>query len=137
VMSFKSLLRIDEDLLEYEDQRAFDFCEEKWNSAGRPTKKWKLVSFIESLLKEFIASGLQYPRVLLLRKKEIQRGTFAIDERVTASVQTRATAHACNLCSGGWILGVSGAKPCSCPAGEPHRAMLAKWGWKEAREGRL
>lgn len=78
-MSFKNLLHIDENLLEHEDRKAFEFCEEKWNRAGHPTKKRDVIPFIESLLKEFIASDLSYPRVLLLRKKELQRGTFTLD----------------------------------------------------------
>jgi hypothetical protein len=136
VMSFKSLLHVDEKLLDYEDRRAFDFCEETWNRAGRPTKKWDVIPFIESLLKEFIASELSYPRVLLLRKKELQRGTFSLDaprETVTRA-NARTDVEACGLCRGAGFLKTSGGgyRPCSCSAGEPHRKRLEVWGTKTA-----
>jgi hypothetical protein len=132
-MSFKSLLRIDEDLLGYEDRKAFDFCEQRWERAGRPKKKWDVVPFIESLLKEFIATDLPYPRVLLLRKKEIQRGTFTLNaiER-TAEPSRKTAADTCAFCRGAGFRQTDkgGYVPCSCGAGAPHRARLESLGLK-------
>jgi hypothetical protein len=125
-MSFKGLLKIDESLLEYGDREAFKFCEQRWERAGRPVKRWDVIPFIESLIKEFIALETPYPRVLLLRKKELQRKTFTLNESVPAP---KANAPICAACSGlGWrqVAG-GGHTPCECGAGEPYRKQLAGW----------
>ena len=90
----------------------------KRQEENRPIKRWEMFNFIEKMLEELKANGIGYPKVLLLRKKEIQRQQFTILQPVDA------TADVCT-CAGGWLLS---GKPCPCPKGEPHRARLRKWG---------
>jgi hypothetical protein len=107
-----------EKYLQYGDLRALDYCEKRWQQEGRPTERWQLINFIERMLQELKANGIGYPKVLLLRKKELQRNTFTIQQPGEAPV------GGCS-CSSGWL---SDGTPCSCPKGEPNRVQLRKWG---------
>jgi len=71
------------------------------------------------MLQELQRNEIGYPRVLLLRKKEIQKGIFAIPQASEENVE-----EAC-FCFDGWL---GRGAPCHCPKGEPHRQMLQKWG---------
>jgi len=119
-MTLTETLQLKERFLRYEDMRALDYCEMEWQKAGCPTERWQLINFLERMLRELQANGLGYPRVLLLRKKELQRKTFAIQQ------PNEALAEGCS-CAGGWLLS---GKPCPCPKGNRHREKLAKWGMK-------
>lgn len=110
-------LQLKEKYLKYDDLRALDYCEQRWKEEGCPTERWQVINFLEKMLRELKDQG-GYPKVLLLRKKEIQRNQFAIS-------QPRETPKTECACLQGWLL--SGT-PCPCPMGEPHRAQLRKWG---------
>jgi hypothetical protein len=71
------------------------------------------------MLRELNEKG-GYPKILLLRKKEIQRKQFTILQ------PGEIPAKECD-CIGGWLLN---GTPCPCPKGEPRRAQLRKWGMK-------
>lgn len=116
-MTLTQTLQIKERFLRYEDGRALDYCERRWKEEGCPKDRWQLINFLEKMLHELKEQG-GYPKVLLFRKKQIQRREFAIQKPV------ETLADACS-CIGGWLL--SGT-PCPCPKGEPHRARLRKWG---------
>ena len=77
-MTLTETLQLKEKYLLFDDLRAIAYCERRWLEEGRPTKRWQLVNFLEKMLKELVATGLGYPKVLLLRKKEIQRQTFKV-----------------------------------------------------------
>jgi hypothetical protein len=117
-MTLTETLQLKERFLKYEDLRALDYCEKRWLEENRPIKRWEMFNFIEKMLQELEANGIGYPKVLLLRKKEIQRQQFTILQSGDADVCT---------CAGGWLLT---GKPCPCPKGEPHRAQLRKWGMR-------
>lgn len=117
-MTLTETLQLKERFLKFEDLRALDYCERRWLEERRPVGRWEMFNFIEKMLQELKASGMEYPKVLLLRKKEIQRQQFKIGQPGQTSTQ------GCS-CIGGWLL--SGT-PCSCPKGEPHRAQLHRWG---------
>jgi hypothetical protein len=119
-MTLTETLQIKERYLKFEDMRALDYAEKRYQEAGCPTERWELFNFLERMLQELKASGLGYPKVLLLRKKQIQRQQFTIQQPGETS------AGGCP-CLGGWLL--SGT-PCPCPKGEPHREQLRKWGMK-------
>ncbi|HKW35864.1 MAG TPA: hypothetical protein VJN92_22855 [Candidatus Acidoferrum sp.] len=70
---------IKERFLQYDDLRALDYCERRWKEAGEPTDRWQVINFLEQMLRELKDQG-GYPRVLLLRKKEIQRRTYTIPQ---------------------------------------------------------
>ncbi len=117
-MTLTETLHLKERFLKFVDLRALAYCEERWQEAGCPGERWELINFLERMLQELKAARLGYPKVLLLRKKEIQRRTFTIQK------PGEAPAEGCT-CLGGWLL--SGT-PCPCPKGEPHRAQLRRWG---------
>jgi hypothetical protein len=118
-MTLTETLQIKERFLKYEDGRALDYCERRWKEEGSPTERWQVINFLEKMLRELKDYG-GYPKVLLFRKKQIQRREFAIQQ------PGEAPAEGCS-CAGGWLL--SGT-PCPCPKGEPHREKLRKWGMK-------
>ena len=77
-MTLTQTLRIEERYLQFQDLNAMAYCEKRWQQEGRPGARWEMISFIERMLQELKQNGIGYPKVLLLRKKEIQRGTFAL-----------------------------------------------------------
>jgi hypothetical protein len=119
-MTLTETLQLKERFLKFEDLRALDYCEKRWLEENRPLKRWEMFNFIEKMLQELKANGIGYPKVLLLRKKEIQRRVFAIHQ------PGETPADGCS-CIGGWLLN---GTPCPCPKGNPHRERLGKWGMK-------
>jgi hypothetical protein len=118
-MTLTETLQLKERFLKYEDLRALDYCERRWKEAGEPTERWHVINFLERMLTELQQSGIGYPKVLLLRKKEIQRRAYTIPQ--PGGVKEPG---ACS-CSGGWL---PTGQPCPCPKGEPNREQLRKWG---------
>jgi len=118
-MTLTETLRIEEQFLKFEDLRAFDYCEKRYKEAGEPTGRWELINFLEKIIQELMRNGMGYPKVLLLRKKELQRQQF------TVCKLTQNESHECT-CFDGWLS--PAGKPCPCPKGEPHRTQLRKWG---------
>jgi hypothetical protein len=114
-MTLTELLQIKERYLEVPDLRSLAYCEGRWREEGRPAKRWELFHFIEKMLRELQANGTGYPKVLLLRKKEIQRGAFSPPE-----VSQRADPDVCPLCKGSswqevkYPNAASSYRPCSC-----------------------
>jgi len=131
-MTLTKTLQIKERYLKFEDMRALDYVEKRWQEAGCPVKRWELINFLERMLQELKAAGPGYPKVLLLRKKEIQRNTFVI---ATADAAQPA-ADTCAICKGqGWKTSTpgqpsSGYVPCECSAGDAHRKQLSGWGMR-------
>ena len=119
-MTLTETLQLKERYLQYDDLRALDYCEKRWREEGYPTERWQVINFLENMLRELKEHG-GYPKVLLLRKKEIQRRTYTIPQP-----SEEEQSEGCP-CSGGWL---ATGKPCPCPKGEPHRERLRKWGMK-------
>ena len=127
-MTLTQTLQIKERFLKFEDMRALDYVEKRWEEAGKPLERWQLINFLERMLVELKSQGPGYPKVLLLRTKEIQRNMFTIAEPGKIAEPQDG---ACRLCFGaGWVPGTNGYAPCTCPAGAPHRAQLQRWGMK-------
>ncbi len=118
-MTLTEALQIKERFLRFEDMRALDYAERRWKEEGSPTGRWQLFNFLEKMLRELVAMGIGYPKILLLRKKEIQRRTYT-----NPQPGEEKEAGACS-CRSGWLLT---GQPCPCPKGEPHREQLRKWG---------
>src|SRR5215469_18870555 len=79
-MTLTETLRLKEKYLKLEDMRALDYCEKRYKEAGEPTERWQLINFLEQMLHELRDRG-GYPKVLLLRKKELQRQTYTIPQQ--------------------------------------------------------
>jgi hypothetical protein len=116
-MTLTETLQIKERFLKFEDMRALDYVEKRWQQEECPTERWQLINFLEKMLRELKDQG-GYPKVLLLRKKEIQRRTFTVPQ------PGDVPAEGCP-CFDGYLL--SGTV-CVCPKGDRHREKLRKWG---------
>jgi|ERR1700687_687834 len=116
-MTLTNTLQLKEKFLKFEDMRALDYCEKRWKEEGCPTDRWQVINFLEKMLRELKDQG-GYPKVLLFRKKQIQRQEFRIEKPEEGTPETCP-------CPGGWRLN---GTPCPCPKGEPHREQLRKWG---------
>lgn len=131
-MTLTRILRIEERYLKYEDLRALAYCEKRWQQEGFPIKRWDLVNFIERMLKELQDSGVGYPKVLLLRKKEIQRRAFTLEEPEWESTRSQENALQCSICGdSGWEPvpypnAAPSYRPCSCGAGTVRRERFEK-----------
>jgi len=120
-MTLTETLQIRERFLRYEEGRALEYCERRWKEEGSPTERWQVVNFLEKMLRELKDTG-GYPKVLLFRKKQIQRREFEIVRPVEASQRNECCCH------GGYL---HNGVICHCPKGEPHRQQLRKWGMNE------
>ena len=118
-MTLTQTLQLKEKYLQYDDLRAMDYCEKRYREAGEPTERWQVINFLEKMLRELKDKG-GYPKVLLLRKKEIQRQQFTIQQ------PGETPPEGCS-CIGGYL---ATGTVCPCPKGEPHREQLRKWGMK-------
>jgi hypothetical protein len=117
-MTLTEALQLEERFLKFEDMRALDYCEKRWQQEGRPTERWQVINFLEKMLRELKDQQGGYPKVLLLRKKEIQRRAFVIPKHGEVPLKV------CS-CIGGYTLR---GTVCPCPKGEPHRKQFRKWG---------
>ena len=118
-MTLTQTLQLKEKYLQFDDLRALDYCEKRWREEGQPTERWLVINFLEKMLRELKEQG-GYPKVLLHRKKQIQRQEFSIQ-------QPGETLQDGCSCIGGYL---SGGMICPCPKGEPHREQFRKWGMK-------
>ena len=119
-MTLTETLQIRERFLRFEDMRALDYAVKRWKESGQPTERWEIINFLERMLQELKNQG-GYPKILLLRKKEIQRRTYTIPQP-----GEEKECGGCS-CSSGWL---PTGRPCPCPKGEPHREQLRKWGMR-------
>lgn len=117
-MTLTEALRIKERYLQFEDLNALDHCEKRWQEESCPVTRWDMVNFLEKMIRELPAIGIGYPKVLLLRKKQIQRREFAVD------LQAKTNSSNCS-CNRGWL---PSGSPCPCPKGDGPREQLRKWG---------
>ncbi|MBZ5561142.1 MAG: hypothetical protein LAP13_01835 [Acidobacteriia bacterium] len=75
-MDFFELLEVDREKLPRHTAEAADKCEEQWEECGRPTNPQRLARFLSDALRSCTEEGLRYPKVLLLRLKQLQRGEW-------------------------------------------------------------
>lgn len=116
-MTLTQTLNLQEKFLRYEDMRALDYCEKRWKEAGEPTDRWQVINFLEKMLQELKSQG-GYPKVLLFRKKQIQRREFTIQQ------PGETPKDGCS-CIGGYL---TGGTVCPCHKGDPHREQFRRWG---------
>jgi len=117
-MTLTETLQIKERFLQLEDLRAMDYCEKRWQQEGRPTTRWEMVNFIERMLQELQQKGIGYPKVLLLRKKEIQRRTFTLqsceETNLAREPENFVGDDACPECQGRCFVQLPDASPTLC-----------------------
>jgi hypothetical protein len=78
-MDLLELLEVDRERLPRHTEEAMDYCEECWEERGRPTDPQHLAKFLDGALRFCAEAGLRYPKVLLLRLKQLQRGEWPME----------------------------------------------------------
>jgi hypothetical protein len=121
-MTLTSLLEINRKFLEYDDERALSIAERRWRERGSPREPEALCEALEDILTHFTEEGIYYPKILLLRKKQLQRGTWKPKNKPAAS-QRRTTPGddpVCPDCAGTgiWVMPAGAGSFCTCEAGE-------------------
>ena len=76
-MTLTELLEIDRKLLADEDELGLSYAEALWIDAGMPLEPLALCRVLECILCVCQREGVRYPPILLRRRKELGRGTWA------------------------------------------------------------
>lgn len=98
-MTLIELLKIERDGMDAASLSGLRFAERIWAEMGRPIEREILVRFLESFLARCVAVQIRYPKILLRRKKEIERGDFQLKSALLpASVPLEP--GACPRCGG-------------------------------------
>ncbi len=101
-MSLTHVLEINRDLLDDEELHGLDFAEHLYALRGCPKESRQLCEALEEILVWSVRQGLIYPRILLLRKKQLERGTWA-PQVVDLSPRQETRNGSCERCGGrGW-----------------------------------
>jgi hypothetical protein len=73
------LLRVDQERLPRDTTRAVLYCERYWAECGRPLLPQDLAEFLDAAMTSCAKQRLRYPKVFLLRLKQLQRGEWPPD----------------------------------------------------------
>jgi hypothetical protein len=76
-MTLTELLEIERTLLLGEDELGLAYAEALWSAAGMPVEPQALCRALERILCACQREGVRYPAILLRRRKELERGTWA------------------------------------------------------------
>jgi hypothetical protein len=104
-----------------EDFRGMGNAERIWREAGCPVQAHRLIDVLEQIISESPKTGVGYPRFIMLRKKELQRGSFR--PRVQNAVTSTANrwtppSGSCPKCGGiGMVVRPGGASGSLCDCG--------------------
>jgi hypothetical protein len=109
-------LEIDIKLIPFEEEKALLLARRLWEFDGRPIERQALCRSLERILTFCQREGVRYPAILLRRKKELERGTWAPDPACAIPEELPGDPN-CSLCRGlGCTLnpgGLSG-RTCDC-----------------------
>jgi hypothetical protein len=125
-MTLTKLLEIDIRLLGKTEDRALAFAERLWNAAGGPRQPATLINVLESVLRACEREGLWYPKILLARKKQLERGTWKPPDGPSpmCAVAPKQDGPACPKCGGqGYVLLPSGMHGSLCECQTQRRKM--------------
>ena len=75
-------LEIDIKLIAFEEEKALLLARRLWEFDGRPIERQALCRSLERILTLCQREGVRYPAILLRRKKELERGTWAPDPKL-------------------------------------------------------
>jgi hypothetical protein len=76
-MDLLDVLEVNRDRLPAKSGRAVAYCQARWVEKGKPTERMALADLLDKALKFCAEVELQYPRVFLLRLKQLQRGKWS------------------------------------------------------------
>lgn len=118
-LTLTKALKIDENLLLRESRSAMLLAERIWQSRGMPREANALTEVLEEILQTCKESGLQYPPILLKRKKQIERGQYFLDP-------PKASNGECELCHGTGYHATAAGTATLCPCEAWKRQRLSK-----------
>lgn len=75
-MTLQQLLDIEKKLVEDDERAGLLLAELIWTKNGEPRNVQRLVLVLETIIKECVRTETRYPRVILKRKKEMERGSW-------------------------------------------------------------
>jgi len=70
------LLEVNRDRLPTKSRQAVAYCQVRWVENGKPTERIALADFLDKALKFCAEVEFPYPRVFLLRLKQLQRAEW-------------------------------------------------------------
>jgi hypothetical protein len=121
-MTLTSLLEIDHKLLAYEDERSLQEANRLWARKGSPVAHKELCQALEDILVELVQIGIGYPKILLKRKKQLQRGDWTPKAKAEGgSSNGTAPVGSCLLCWGTGLKNLPDGKSgtfCDCDVGK-------------------
>jgi hypothetical protein len=116
-------LEIDIKLIAFEEEKALLLARRLWEFDGRPIERQALCRSLERILTLCQREGIRYPAILLRRKKELERGSWAPDANLALPEEASGDPK-CPICRGlGYTLnpgGLSG-RTCECYVPETPR----------------
>jgi len=76
-MDLLDVLEIDRQKLPHQTALAVDHFKTRWEKCGRPTEPRALARVLDEGLRFCAEAGWRYPKVFLLRLKQLERGEWA------------------------------------------------------------
>jgi hypothetical protein len=89
-MSLQRLLELDGKYIAEHQQRGLGIAELTWVKLGSPTERKGLIACLENAIVRCIDAGVEYPPILLRRKKELERGEWAPRPKPSPAALPRA-----------------------------------------------
>ena len=115
-LTLTKALGIELKLVPIEEDRALQLARHLWDYDGRPIERRALCQFLERILSLCQSEGIRYPAILLRRKKELERGTWAPDPALAIPEEPAGDTQ-CTICRGAGMIvnpgGLSG-RACEC-----------------------
>ncbi len=111
------LLEIDRSLLDFEDEHGLAVAERLWVEGGMPAEPSQLCAILEKILRRLVEEGIGYPRILLKRKKQLDRQEWK-PRMLSPSAQSgpKASGNGCPHCRGtGLRVAPGGMSASLCP----------------------
>jgi hypothetical protein len=115
-LTLTKALEIDLKLIPIEEDKALQLARKLWEFDGRPIESLALIRSLERILKLCQREGIRYPAILLRRKKELERGTWAPDPKLALPEESLGD-PACTICRGAGIImnpGGFSCRSCEC-----------------------
>jgi hypothetical protein len=72
-MTLNSILEIEHRYIDYQDERGLEYAEQFYQQSGAPSEPRALSGVLEKILLRLQSEGIPYPKILLKRRKQLQR----------------------------------------------------------------
>jgi hypothetical protein len=119
-LTLTRLLEIKLSFLPYQEEKVLSVADRIWREHGAPTDPEPLSEAIEAALRYCVEEGITYPRILLKRKKQLQRGAWKpnLQSHPLATKQVANTDGSfCARCEGTGVFNLPNGFGSLCPCG--------------------